>query len=227
MQEVSCDVELKQLVATSEAFIHGDGGEITLNANCTGGTVTIYGNFTVTDNSGGAVTIVDGGRIDTAQITASVPTAVQNRAEMDSNSTQLAKLGTPAADISADIATRMAESSINTTGGAIDVVTDVTNRVTANTDQIDGVAAAATNLAASAGTIVIGAAETGTLSTTQMSTNLSEATDDHYNGRIIIWTSGVLATQATNITDYAGTAGVLTFTAVTEAPSNTDTFVIV
>ena len=32
------------------------------------------------------------------------PTAVENRAEMDSNSTQLAKLGTPASDVSADIA---------------------------------------------------------------------------------------------------------------------------
>ena len=101
---VSCDIELKQLAATSTAEIHGDGGNITINANCTGGTLTIYGNFTLTDNAGGAVTVVDDGRIDTGQITVSAPTAVQNRAEMDSNSTQLAKLGTPAADISADIA---------------------------------------------------------------------------------------------------------------------------
>ena len=49
----------------------------------------------------------------------------------------------------------------------------------------------------------------------------------NYNGRIIIWTSGVLINQATDITDYTGTGGVLTFTATTEAPSNTDTFVIV
>lgn len=80
---------------------------------------------------------------------------------------------------------------------------------------------------AAAVTIVTGAAATGTLSTTQMSTNLSEATDDHYIGRTVIWTSGVLTDQASDITDYAGTNGVLTFTAVTEAPSNGDTFVIV
>ena len=80
---------------------------------------------------------------------------------------------------------------------------------------------------ASAETIVVGAAITGTLSTTQMTTDLTETTDDHYNGRIIIWTSGVLQDQATDITDYTGSTKLLTYTAVTEAPSNTDTFIIV
>ena len=86
---------------------------------------------------------------------------------------------------------------------------------------------AADKLEASAETIETGTAQTGTLSTTVMTTDLTEATDDHYIGRIIIWTSGVLLRQATDITDYSGTAGTLTYTAVTEAPSNGDTFVIV
>jgi len=86
---------------------------------------------------------------------------------------------------------------------------------------------AADNLEASAETIVIGAAAAGTLSTTQMTSDLSEATDDHYIGRIIIWTSGVLQDQATDITDYAGANGLLTYTAVTEAPGDGDTFIIV
>ena len=79
----------------------------------------------------------------------------------------------------------------------------------------------------SAATIVEGAAAAGTLSTTEMTTTLTEATDDHYNGRIIIWTSGVLANQATDITDYDGATKKLTYTAVTEAPTAADTFVIV
>ena len=78
-----------------------------------------------------------------------------------------------------------------------------------------------------ADTIVSGAAEAGTLSVTQMTSNLTEATDDHYIGRVVIWTSGVLANQASDITDYTGATGMLTYTAVTEAPSATDTFVIV
>ena len=83
------------------------------------------------------------------------------------------------------------------------------------------------NLTASAGTLVTGAAEAGTLSTTQMTTDLTEATDDHFNGRVIIWTSGVLQNQATKITDYAGANGLFTYTSITEAPSVGDTFVIV
>ena len=92
---------------------------------------------------------------------------------------------------------------------------------------ISGSAAAADNLEASAKVIVTGAAIAGTLSTTQMTTNLTEATDDHYNGRVIIWTSGVLLGQATDITDYTGSTKLLTYTAITESPSAADTFVIV
>ena len=111
--------------------------------------------------------------------------------------------------------------------GTIATVTDVTNQVTADVTGIGGSATAATNLSASALGIVVGAATATTLTTTTMSTGLSEATDDHYIGRIIVWTSGVLLNQATDITDYTGSTKLLTFTAVTEAPSDTDTFVIV
>lgn len=107
-------------------------------------------------------------------------------------------------------------------GGRLDLLIDAVKAVT---DALT--AAAAAKLALSAGTIVSGAAAAGTLSTTQMTTDLTEATNDHYNGRIIIWTSGVLQNQATNITDYDGASKMLTFTAVTEAPTALDTFIIV
>jgi hypothetical protein len=42
-----------------------------------------------------------------------------------------------------------------------------------------------------------------------------------------VWTAGVLAGQATDITDYAGATGLLTYTAVTDAPSAGDGFIIV
>ena len=103
----------------------------------------------------------------------------------------------------------------------------VSGRMSSDVVAISGSTDAADRLEASAETVVTGAAQTGTLSTTQMTTDLTEATNDHYNGRIIIWTSGVLKDQATDITDYVGANGLLTFTAVTEAPSNGDTFVIV
>jgi len=75
--------------------------------------------------------------------------------------------------------------------------------------------------------IVNGAAVTGTLSTTQMTTNLSEVTDDHYIGRTVIWLTGALTDQAAAITDYDGASKMLTFSARTEAPADTDKFVLV
>ncbi len=59
----------------------------------------------------------------------------------------------------------------------------------------------------------------------------TEATDDHFNGRLITFISGALTGQQTDITDYdaAGHAqGSQAFvvTALTEAPANNDFFVI-
>lgn len=75
--------------------------------------------------------------------------------------------------------------------------------------------------------IIYGSAQTGTLSTTQASTDLTGYADDQLIGRVIIWTSGNCEGEATDITDYANTSGVLTFTALTTAPGNGDTFKIV
>jgi phage tail protein X len=136
-----------------------------------------------------------------------------------------ARLGAPAGvSVSADIAAVQSDTD--------DIQTRIPaalvgGRIDANMGAISADATAADNLEASAETIVTGTAQTGTLSTTQMTTNLSEATDDHYIGRTIIWRTGVLLGQATDITDYTGTNGLLTFTAVTEAPSNGDTFIII
>ena len=55
-----------------------------------------------------------------------------------------------------------------------------------------------------------------------------EATADHFNGRNILWLTGVLQGQMTDITDYAlqNTRGFFTYTGLTEAPGNADTFII-
>ena len=102
-----------------------------------------------------------------------------------------------------------------------------TQRVTANTDQLNGDADSAANLAKSTKGMEMGAAVAGTLSTTQMSTDLTETTDDHYKDGLLIWITGTLAKQSQTVTAYNGTTKVLTFTAATEAPLDTDEFVIV
>ena len=52
---------------TDNISLEGNG-QLVINANCTAGTVAIRGNFTVTDNAGGALTLSDDARVDAAQI---------------------------------------------------------------------------------------------------------------------------------------------------------------
>ena len=59
--------------------------------------------------------------------------------------------------------------------------------------------------------------------------DITEATADHFIGRIMLFTSGALDAQATDITDYAlvGSNGHFTVTALTEAPANNGTGIII
>jgi hypothetical protein len=75
--------------------------------------------------------------------------------------------------------------------------------------------------------IIFGAAATGTLSTTQASTDLTGYADDQLIGRVVIWLSGDCAGEATRVTDYAETNGVLTFDTLTTAPGDGDLFKLV
>ena len=190
---------IEGLSGTQILFISGNM-DVTLAASCVAGTVNIHGNSTITNNGSG-MTINQDGLVNMPKINTECDTAL--------------------IDYDGPTNAEMVARTLPT-ASYFDASTD-----TVDVGAISGNTEAAADLAASASTIVRAAAATGTLSTTQMTSNLSESTDDHYNGRIIIWTSGVLKDQATNITDYAASAGTLTFTATTEAPSNGDTFVIV
>lgn len=92
--------------------------------------------------------------------------------------------------------------------------------------QIYGSTAAAQGAQAGFKGIIVGEAITGTLTTTAFTTNLTEATDDHYNGRTVTFISGALAGQQRTITDYNGTTKAISVAAMTEAPSNGDDFFI-
>ena len=61
------------------------------------------------------------------------------------------------------------------------------------------------------------------------SDTVTEATADHYNGRVVIFTSGAMLGQALAITDYEKVAsyGKFTCSVATELPANAVTFVIV
>jgi hypothetical protein len=68
-----------------------------------------------------------------------------------------------------------------------------------------------------------------TPTTTAFESSATEATADHFNGRIALFVSGVLAGQQKSITDYAlsGGRGKFTVNALTEAPGNGDRFIVV
>lgn len=170
------------------------------------------------------------GAVDAAALAADAVTEIQSGL----STLDAAGIRTAVGLASANLDTQLTaiDDFLDTEVAAIKAKTDqltftVANVIDANVLRLNGVAASAANLERSASVIVRGTAITGTLSTTAMTTDLTEATDDHYNGRIVIWTSGVLTGQATDITDYTGATKLVTFTATTEAPSNNDTFVIV
>ncbi len=73
------------------------------------------------------------------------------------------------------------------------------------------------------------AATSTTFEALRLSPNTTEeATADHYNGRNILFTSGNLLGQMTDVTDYslANSNESFTVTALTEAPADGDRFVI-
>jgi hypothetical protein len=99
-----------------------------------------------------------------------------------------------------------------------------------DTVELNSVAASAANLERSASVIIRGTVtDSGHSPTTTAfkASDITEATDDHMIGRVVIFTSGALLRQATSITDYTGSTSVYTVDALTEAPASGDTFVIV
>lgn len=102
-----------------------------------------------------------------------------------------------------------------------------TGRMVCDAEAISSSTDAADRLEASAETIVPATVNDAAASTTSFITDLASGVDDFYNGRIVIFTSGALANQASDITDYTGSTKTVTVTALTTAPANSSTFVIV
>jgi len=91
-----------------------------------------------------------------------------------------------------------------------------------------------TKFDASAGQIVTGTVDVLVNAHTPTTTvfqadDITEGTDDHYKGRIIIFTSGALTGQAASITAYSAVGGIgqFTVTTMTDAPANNNTFIII
>jgi hypothetical protein len=121
---------------------------------------------------------------------------------------------------------------IDTEIAAIKAKTDsltftVASVLDANVLRVNGDATAAARLEAVMDSVVTGAVNAGVPTTTSfVADGFTEATNDHFNGRLLTWTSGALVGQQTDITDYVGATQTFTVTVMTEAPADNDTFVI-
>jgi len=153
----------------------------------------------VTGLNGSAMVGTDGANTTVPDAAGTAPTVAEIQAELEENGASI--LDTLRDDL-AD-------------GGRLDLL-------------IDAIKAVTDDMADSASTLVTGTVEEGGgPTTTEFQTNLAEATNDHYNGRIVIFLDNNLKWQASDITDYVGATGTITVTAMTEAPAAGDTFVIV
>lgn len=100
---------------------------------------------------------------------------------------------------------------------------------TANVTQVSGDGTAADRLEA-----LLDATPTGAVVddndpdplATAFETNLTEASNDHYNGAFLVFTSGALLGQSRKISGYVGATKIITTSAFTEAPTAGDTFMI-
>ncbi len=129
-------------------------------------------------------------------------------------------------EIIGNITGNLSGSVGSVTGGATEAKQDIIDTV------VDAIKVVTDDFADSATTLVSGTVShdnTPATTTVFFSDDVTEATADHYNGRIVIFTSGALQNQATDITDYELSAGEgkFTVTALTEAPGDNITFVIV
>jgi hypothetical protein len=110
-----------------------------------------------------------------------------------------------------------------------------TDYLQTDTRQINSTSEAAVQLSrnvllSQTGTVYDDGATYAASTTVFYSDDITEATADHYNGRVVIFRSGsALGYQATTISDYelvAGTYGKFTVTALTDIPANDATFQI-
>ncbi len=123
-------------------------------------------------------------------------------------------------DLSAANVNTEVDTALNTaipgspTAGSIN---EVLQRVGRSADMIQEYTVDNTSFTATTTAAQVDAVSHGTL----------EASDDHFNGRVMFWTSGANIYQATDITDYDGTNKRFTYTALTDTPADNDTFILI
>ncbi len=177
-----------------------------------------YPKVTIKDGTGAGEIDADAGKVKLAD--GAITSAVFDTGAIDSNSMAAALQNSLAESIAGGIweQPQFVHMSPGTMGGQL--------LEAASGNFLGGSFIAASNAGRAFEGLVLGEALTGTLTATGFTTTLTEATNDHYNGRTLTFTSGPLAGQMTTILDYNGATKVVTVAAMTEAPANGNQFFI-
>jgi hypothetical protein len=173
--------------------------------------VTQVGDSNIT-SSGGVL------EVNTKQINGDASAAAALDAAID-NSNNVVAVNVKRIDDSTTSATNLSDYTDGTSNQPVDTV------------KISGDSTAADRLEAMMDSCPIFSVDNTsfTPTTTAFETNASEATADHFNDRICLFVTGNLAGQQKAVTDYelSGGRGKFTVNALTEAPANGDTFILV
>ena len=148
-------------------------------------------------------------------------------ATMGANTITAASIATGAIDADAIAADAITAAKIATDAiGGDEIAADAVTEIQSGLATSSALATVDANVDIMVSGIITGQAQTGTLTTTSCTTDLSGYTIDQLIGRTLTWTSGVVDGEQTDITDYVETGGTLTYTLMTLAPQNGDTFKI-
>lgn len=234
-REGAAVVSITEATLAALTTAHTDGGFLTIShgyyrldlpdaAFATGANHVDFGG-TVTGMVviGGRVRLVDYDPEDTVRMGL---TALPNAAANAAGGLPVSTAGALSMDgIKSDTAAILVDTS-TTLDGRIPAAL-VGGRMDSNASALNGDATAAAKLAKSASVIFEGSVTGAATTTTLIDSALTETAADFWKGRIIIFTSGALKYQATDITAFDPATDKLTFTALTAAPAAAVTYVIV
>ena len=188
--------------------------------DATGATVGVDGAAILADTNELQTDWVNGGRLD----------LILDIIAADTTTDIPALIATLQAFVDTEVAAILA--AVDTEVAAIKAKTDsltftVANQVDANAIAISGDSVAADRLEAMMDGVIVAQVNDAAASTTVfIADGFTEATNDHFNGRLITFISGALSGQQTAITDYVGATQTITVTALTEAPAENDFFIV-
>lgn len=143
--------------------------------------------------------------------------------------TNIGTAGTSLGVGSANVVQILGTAAVATAGTLTNIGTAGTALGTMSADivAIAGTAAHATRWSQVLQGVGSGSATAGTLTTINMTTDLSSTVDDYYNGAIVVFIGGTLNLQRTDVLDYIGAAKRINMTTLTVAPLDGQAFVLV